>query len=68
MPVLGDALMDADCHDEAVLGHCRQDKPHHDGCWLLSLLLGASGADDLFHAADDALHRAQAAGRNRVSD
>lgn len=43
MPVLGDALMDADCHDEAVLGHCRQDKPHHDGCWLLSLLLGANG-------------------------
>jgi hypothetical protein len=45
MPILGDALMDAGCHDEAVLGHCRQDQPHHDGCWVLSLLLGVQGSD-----------------------
>ena len=43
MPILGDALMDAGGDHEAVLGHCRQSKPHHDGCWVLSFLLGATG-------------------------
>lgn len=66
MPILADALMDSGFHDEGILNHCRHDKPHHDGCWVLSLLLGASG-DDLFRAADDALHRAQAAGQNQMS-
>jgi hypothetical protein len=40
MPILGDALEDAGCADEAVLSHLRADKPHARGCWVLDLLLG----------------------------
>jgi hypothetical protein len=40
MPVLGDALEEAGCTDEAVLGHCRQPPGGHvRGCWVLDLLL-----------------------------
>ena len=43
LPVLGDALEDAGCHDDAVLGHCRQQgKQHVRGCWLGDLLTGRS--------------------------
>lgn len=37
--ILADALMDAGCHDEEILNHCRSDGPHVRGCWLLDLLL-----------------------------
>jgi len=40
LPVLGDALEDASCIDADVLDHCRQDKPHQRGCWVVELLLG----------------------------
>jgi hypothetical protein len=40
MPILGDALEDAGCADDAVLSHLRADKPHARGCWVLDLLLG----------------------------
>lgn len=40
MPILTDALMDAGCHDEDILSHCRSAGPHVKGCWLLDLLLG----------------------------
>jgi hypothetical protein len=41
MPLLGDALMDAGCDEEAVLAHCReQGAVHVRGCWVLDLLLG----------------------------
>jgi hypothetical protein len=40
MPVLADALMDAGCADEQVLGHCRSDGPHVRGCWVVDLVLG----------------------------
>jgi hypothetical protein len=39
MPVLGDALEEAGCTDEAVLGHCRQARGHVRGCWVLDALL-----------------------------
>jgi hypothetical protein len=39
MPVLGDALEEAGCSDEAVLRHCRQPGGHVRGCWALDLLL-----------------------------
>jgi hypothetical protein len=46
MPILADALLDADCDEEAVLRHCRgtekhtPDKPQHlRGCWVLDLIL-----------------------------
>jgi hypothetical protein len=40
MPNLSDALMDAGCGDEEILGHCRGSGPHVRGCWVLDLLLG----------------------------
>jgi hypothetical protein len=40
MPILADALMDAGCEDEQIIGHCRSDGPHVRGCWVVDLLLG----------------------------
>jgi hypothetical protein len=40
LPVLGDALEEAGCSSEAVLGHCRAAGTHLPGCWLIDLLLG----------------------------
>lgn len=40
MPILADALEDAGCADEAILGHCRSGGSHVRGCWLLDILLG----------------------------
>jgi hypothetical protein len=39
MPYLGDALEDAGCADERMLGHCRTPGGHARGCWVLDLLL-----------------------------
>lgn len=40
MPILADALQDADCTNEVVLNHCRGDGPHVRGCWVVDLVLG----------------------------
>jgi hypothetical protein len=40
MPILADALMDAGCEDEQVIGHCRGDGRHERGCWVVDLVLG----------------------------
>ena len=40
LPLLADALMDAGCEDEQVLGHCRSAGPHVRGCWVVDLVLG----------------------------
>jgi hypothetical protein len=47
MPILADALLDADCDEEAVLRHLRgtelgvKEPPQHvRGCWVVELVLG----------------------------
>jgi hypothetical protein len=40
LPILADALMDAGCDDEQVIGHCRSEGPHVRGCWVVDLVLG----------------------------
>jgi hypothetical protein len=42
LPILADALQDADCDNEDVLGHCRGPGPHVRGCWVVDLVLGKS--------------------------
>jgi hypothetical protein len=42
LPVLADALQEAGCEDEQVLGHLRGPGPHCRGCFVLDLLLGKS--------------------------
>jgi len=39
LPLLADALMDAGCADEDVIGHCRSDSPHVRGCWVVDWML-----------------------------
>jgi hypothetical protein len=40
MPILADALQDAGCDNNAVLGHCRGEGPHLRGCWVVDACLG----------------------------
>jgi hypothetical protein len=40
LPILADALMDAGCEDEQVIGHCRSEGPHVRGCWVVDQVLG----------------------------
>jgi hypothetical protein len=40
LPILADALEDAGCADEDVLGHCRGGVVHARGCWVIDLILG----------------------------
>ena len=42
MPILADALQDAGCADELVLGHCRKAAPHVRGCWVVDLLMSTA--------------------------
>jgi serine/threonine protein kinase len=39
LPILADALQEAGCADEEILGHCRQPGRHTRGCWVLRLCL-----------------------------
>jgi hypothetical protein len=40
LPVLADALEEAGCTDDGLLGHLRGPGPHVRGCWALDLLTG----------------------------
>jgi hypothetical protein len=42
LPILADALEEAGCQDQEILGHCRQRSEHVRGCWVIDLLLGKS--------------------------
>jgi hypothetical protein len=39
MPILADALMDAGCEDDEIIGHCRGPGPHVRGGWVVDLVL-----------------------------
>lgn len=38
MPILADAIEDSGCTDERVIAHCRAEKPHVRGCWVIERL------------------------------
>jgi hypothetical protein len=40
LPILADALLDAGCDDERLIGHCHAERPHARGCWAVDLILG----------------------------
>jgi hypothetical protein len=40
LPLLADALLDAGCEDDALMGHCREGAGHARGCWALDIVLG----------------------------
>jgi hypothetical protein len=40
LAVLADALLDAGCTNEELLGHLRSPGPHARGCWSVDVLLG----------------------------
>ena len=40
MSELASALEDAGCQDLEILAHCREERIHIKGCWVLDLLLG----------------------------
>jgi hypothetical protein len=40
MPILADALQDAECDNDDILDHCRGPGPHVRGCWVVDLVLG----------------------------
>jgi hypothetical protein len=40
LAILADALLDAGCHDEVLIQHCRSEGPHVRGCWAVDLVLG----------------------------
>jgi len=40
LPILGDALEDANCTNTDLLAHLRSPGPHVRGCWALDLILG----------------------------
>jgi hypothetical protein len=39
VPILADALEEAGCTDEAILGHLRNHQLHLRGCWVVDLVL-----------------------------
>jgi hypothetical protein len=42
MPLLGDALEEAGCTDQAILDHCRGPGPHARGCHVVDAILARS--------------------------
>jgi hypothetical protein len=42
MPILEDALEEADCDNADILAHCRSQAAHARGCWVVDAILGKS--------------------------
>jgi hypothetical protein len=43
LPILADALEEAECDDERILAHCRGPGPHARGCWVVEGLRRSAG-------------------------
>jgi hypothetical protein len=43
LPILADALEDAGCTDEDILGHCRGPGLHGKGCWVVDAIILCGG-------------------------
>ena len=41
-PILADALQEAGCDNQDILMHCRSERTHSRGCWVVDRLLGKS--------------------------
>jgi hypothetical protein len=39
LAIVGDALEEAGCDNDAILVHCRSEREHVRGCWIIDLLL-----------------------------
>ena len=40
LPQLAEALVEAGCNKEAILGHCFGEHRHYRGCWVVDMVLG----------------------------
>jgi hypothetical protein len=40
LPILADALEEAGCDNADILAHCRSDRSHVRGCWVVDRILG----------------------------
>lgn len=40
LPILADALLDANCNQQDILTHLKASRNHCRGCWVLDLILG----------------------------
>ena len=40
LPILADALEEAGCSDQDLLGHCRTGGEHVRGCWVVDTIIG----------------------------
>ncbi len=40
LPILADALLEADCRNQEIIDHLQGPGPHCRGCWYLDILLG----------------------------
>lgn len=38
-PILGDALIDAGCRENAIIDHCQLPGEHFPGCWVIETIL-----------------------------
>ncbi len=71
MVILADALLDADCDEEAILRHCRgtergvtEQAQHFRGCWVIELVAGPVHAAAAAEAGQEAQAEAQPARRH----
>ncbi|QVL34978.1 hypothetical protein KIH39_21590 [Telmatocola sphagniphila] len=45
LPLLATALEEAGCDDQEIIQHCRSNRPHVKGCWVVDRILGKEAFD-----------------------